>query len=199
LNDARQAFGLALRTHREQLGISLPDIAESTKISVALLSGLERGDVSRWPKGIYRRSFFREYAVAIGRSPEVLLSDFVRLFPDEPEPAPAGEDKPAGLRLELAARDTRGGVALKRVALVVAEFAAVSLTGAVATWVLHVETLPAIGLTALVYYPLANLCVDRRLGMRSLRALGRPPVRAGRPIPLRYEEIEGREELQVSF
>ena len=94
LTDARQAFGLTLRTRREQIGITLPDIAESTKISVALLSSLERGDVSRWPKGIYRRSFFREYVVAIGLSPEPVLNDFVRLFPDEPAATPVAE-KPA--------------------------------------------------------------------------------------------------------
>ena len=196
MNDARQAFCFTLRSRREQIGITLPDIAESTKISVALLSGLERGDVSRWPKGIFRRSFFREYVVAIGLSPEPLLNDFVRLFPDEPAGAPAAE-KPAELRLELAPRDTSTAVALKRIAVVVGELAAITLLGTVWTWVLPVETLPAIGLTALAYYPVANLCVDRKLAARSLRALARAPLLE--PEPRRYEEIEGGEELQVSF
>ena len=196
MNDARQAFALTLRTHREQIGITLPDIAESTKISAALLSGLERGDVSRWPKGIFRRSFFREYVVAIGLSPEPLLNDFVRLFPDEPA-ALAAAEKPAELRLELAARDTSAAMALKRVAVVVGELAAVTLLGTLATWVLPVDPLPAIGLTALTYYPVVNLCVDRKLAVRSLRALVRSPLL--QPDTRKYEEIEGREELQVSF
>ena len=196
MNDARQAFCLTLRSRREQIGITLPDIAESTKISVALLSGLERGDVSRWPKGIFRRSFFREYVVAIGLSPEPLLNDFVRLFPDEPAGAPAAE-KLSELRLELAPRDTSTAVALKRIAVVVGELAAVTLLGTVGTWVLPVDTLPAIGLTALAYYPVANLCVDRKVAVRSLRALVRSPLRQAEPR--RYEEIEGHEELQVSF
>lgn len=196
LTDARQAFGLTLRTRREQIGITLPDIAESTKISVALLSSLERGDVSRWPKGIYRRSFFREYVVAIGLSPEPVLNDFVRLFPDEPAATPVAE-KPAELRLELAVRDTSAAVALKRVAVVAGELAAVTVLGMAGTWVLPVDALPAIGLTALAYYPVANLCVDRRLAARSLRALVRSPLPQAERR--RYEEIEGHEELQVSF
>jgi transcriptional regulator with XRE-family HTH domain len=196
VTDARQAFGLTLRTRREQIGITLPDIAESTKISVALLSGLERGDVSRWPKGIYRRSFFRDYVVAIGLSPEPVLNDFVRLFPEDPV-SPAAAEKPAELRLELAARDTSAAVALKRVAVVVGEIAAVTVIGTIGTWLLPVNALPAIGLTALAYYPVANLCVDRKLATRSLRALVRSPL--PRAEPRRYEEIEGHEELQVSF
>lgn len=186
MNDARQAFGLTLRTRREQLGITLPDIAESTKISVALLSDLERGDVSRWPKGIFRRSFFREYVAAIGLSPEPLLNDFVRLFPDQPGAAPPA-DRPVDFRLELAARDTSVSVALKRTAVVVGELAAISLIGTVGTWVLPVDLLPAVGITALVYYPLANLCVDRKLATRSLRALVKPPL-AAQPERRRYEE-----------
>ncbi len=198
MNDARQAFGLTLRTRREHIGISLRDIAESTKISAAMLSGLERGDVSRWPKGIFRRSFFREYAIAIGLSPEPLLNDFVRLFPDQPTAVPAAE-KPGEFRLELAARDSSAGVALKRVAVVVGELAAIGLIGMAGSWLGPVEPLPAIGLTALAYYPLSNLCVDRRMGLRSLRALVRSPLPAAAPQPRSYEEIDGHEELQVSF
>jgi transcriptional regulator with XRE-family HTH domain len=198
LTDARQAFGLTLRAHREHLGITLPDIAESTKISVALLSGLERGDISRWPKGIYRRAFFREYAIAIGRSPEPLLNDFARLFPEE-SGVPAAAEKPVELRLELAVSDTPGSVTLKRAAIVAGELAAVSLIGTIVTGVMAIATVPAIGLTALVYYPLANLVVDRKLATRSLRGLLRQPSTATRPEPRRYEDIEGHEELQVSF
>lgn len=198
LNDARQAFGLTLRTRREHIGITLQNIAESTKISVALLSGLERGDVSRWPKGIFRRSFLREYAIAIGLSPESLLNDFVRLFPEESAVLSAAE-KPAEFRLELAARDTSAGVALKRVAVVAGEFAAIGLIGTAGAWVAAVDSLVAIGLTALAYYPLSNLCVDRKMALRSLRVLGKSPLHAAQPEPRSYEKIEGHEELQVSF
>ena len=198
MNDTRQAFGLTLRTRREHIGISLQDIADSTKISVTMLSGLERGDVSRWPKGIFRRSFFREYAVAIGLSPDSLLNDFVRLFPEEVAAVPAAE-KPAEFRLELAARDSSAAVVLKRVAVVAGELAAISVIGTVGSWLASVDPLPAIGLTALTYYPLSKLCMDRRLGLRSLRAVVKSPLPPAAPEPRRFEEIEGHEELQVSF
>ena len=60
------SFGSRLRYERERRQIALKSIAESTKISVALLEGLERDDVSRWPSGIFRKSFIRSYAEAIG-------------------------------------------------------------------------------------------------------------------------------------
>jgi hypothetical protein len=49
----------------------------------------------------------------------------------------------------------------------------------------------------MAYYPVANLCVDRKLAARSLRALVRSPL--PQTERRRYEEIEGHEELQVSF
>jgi len=195
LNDARHAFGLTLRTHRERLGIPIQEIAESTKIGVALLTALERGDVARWPKGIFRRAFFREYVAAIGLSPDALSTDFARLFPDEPAPAspPAGE-----FRLALAAKETPAATMLRRAAVVASELAAVSLLGVTSTWILGIETLPAIGIAALVYYPVANLCVDRKWGFGALRAIAKSPLPA-QSKEGHYEEIDGHEELQVSF
>ena len=194
MNDARQAFGLTLRTHREQLGITLSDIAESTKISVALLSALERGDVSRWPKGIFRRSFLREYVVAIGLSPEPLLREFVRLFRDEsvcpPTPAP-----PAEFRLALVTKDTAPSLVLRRVATVVAELGAVAFVGTASTWIVGVDTVSGIAFTALAYYPVANLLFERKMGIRGLRALANTPMAAGNAEGRRYDEIERREEL----
>ena len=202
MNDARQAFSTTLRTHREQLGITLSDIADTTKINVALLAALERGDVSRWPAGIFRRAFFREYVLAIGLSPASLLNEFVRLFPDEPTAA-AAHERPAEFRLALAATDTPASVALKRLAVVVAELAGVAVLGAGGSWLVAVDMLPAIGCTALAYYPVANFCVDRTMGIRRLRALVKSPLPADaetrRSETRRYEEIEGHEELQVSF
>jgi hypothetical protein len=189
LNDARQAFSLTLRSHREHLGIPLSDIAESTKISVALLSGLERGDVSRWPKGIFRRAFFREYAAAIGLSPDPLLADFVRLFPDD-QLAVLAAEKPAELRLQLAAAGTVGALSMKRTALVIGELGVVAFTGLVGAWMLAVDILPAIGVAALTYYPVMNLCVDRRLIIRSMRLLLRSPLPPGRAASAEYDDIE---------
>ena len=42
----------------------------------------ERDDVSKWPQGNYRRAFVREYAAAIALSAEVVVAEFLELFPD---------------------------------------------------------------------------------------------------------------------
>jgi transcriptional regulator with XRE-family HTH domain len=77
----RDAFGPNLRRIRVQRGLSLEQIAESTKVSVTLWKGLERNDFSKWPNGIYARSYVREYANAIGVDPEITVNDFCRWFP----------------------------------------------------------------------------------------------------------------------
>lgn len=75
-------FGARLRLQREQQGITLRTIADRTKIKLSLLEGLERDDLSQWPAGIYRRSYFREYAQAIGLEPEPLVREFLERYPD---------------------------------------------------------------------------------------------------------------------
>jgi transcriptional regulator with XRE-family HTH domain len=76
------SFGSRLRYERERRQIALKSIAESTKIAITLLEGLERDDVSRWPSGIFRKSFIRSYAEAIGLKPDSVLREFVELYPD---------------------------------------------------------------------------------------------------------------------
>jgi transcriptional regulator with XRE-family HTH domain len=78
----RQAFGTNLRRRRIQHGISLEQIAASTKVSADLWEALERSDLSRWPTGIYARAYVRAYAVEIGVDPDVTVDEFCRLFPN---------------------------------------------------------------------------------------------------------------------
>jgi len=77
----REAFGPNLRRIRVQRGISLDQIATATKVSTDLWNGLERNDFSRWPSGIYARSYVRAYAVQIGVDAEAAVDDFCRFFP----------------------------------------------------------------------------------------------------------------------
>ncbi len=81
-------FGLELLRERERRGLSLDQLAEATKISASLFAGLERGDLSRWPGGIFRRAFVRGYAQAVGLSPDEILTRFLRIYP-EPDDATA--------------------------------------------------------------------------------------------------------------
>ena len=77
-----ESFGARLRYERERRQIALRSIAEGTKISVALLEGLERDDVSRWPSGIFRKSFVRAYADAIGADADAVVREFAERYPD---------------------------------------------------------------------------------------------------------------------
>jgi transcriptional regulator with XRE-family HTH domain len=100
--ELRRAFCEELKSVRERHGISLQKVAEVTKISESLFAELERGNLSRWPAGIYRRAFFREYAVLVGLPPESTLSEFIRLFPEDRD-SDTGPDElvPGPLRLTM--------------------------------------------------------------------------------------------------
>jgi transcriptional regulator with XRE-family HTH domain len=105
------SFCARLRRERERRQIALSSISANTKIRVGLFESLERGDVSRWPAGIYRRATIRAYATAIGLDPDETTREFCEEFPD-PDQTPqkqAADGRPAGrvsretvLRLTLA-------------------------------------------------------------------------------------------------
>jgi transcriptional regulator with XRE-family HTH domain len=141
-----EEFGPRLRQERERRKISLDSIAATTKVNVALYEGLERDDVSRWPSGIFRRSFVRAYATAIGLDPDLIVREFLERFPEqEPQPIetaiaevrhePAPDVRP-GLRLKVA--DTAWAFASGRVlsalqgrwAAVLVDAAVIVVTGA---------------------------------------------------------------------
>jgi transcriptional regulator with XRE-family HTH domain len=78
---SRDAFGPNLRRIRVQRHISLDEIARHTKVDKFLLEGLEANDFSRWPSGVYARSYVRQYAQAIGVDPDSTVDEFCRWFP----------------------------------------------------------------------------------------------------------------------
>jgi hypothetical protein len=104
-----------LRAERERRQIPLSSISANTKISASLLAALERGDLSRWPTGIFRRSFVRTYAAAVGLDPDEIAREFFAEFPEpldsstnaaSPNARAANPAHPSadngGLRLKLA-------------------------------------------------------------------------------------------------
>jgi cytoskeletal protein RodZ len=106
-------FGTALREARERRGITLRQIADHTKISIASLEALERSDASRLPGGIFARSFVRSYAVEVGLDPDATVEAFLDRFSDDarfadiPGTAPAEPAPASSLRF-------RSGQALRR-------------------------------------------------------------------------------------
>ena len=115
-------FGRRLRMERERRRITLASIAENTKIGLSLLKGLERDDLSRWPSGIFRRSFIRAYAQAVGLDADETAREFFERYPEPsevPTPVPATpaslvsaatSDTPAA-RFRLRVADTRAAFA----------------------------------------------------------------------------------------
>jgi cytoskeletal protein RodZ len=65
---------LGLTAIRRNRGISLEQIADSTKISIRLLQAIEQGDFRRLPGGIYNTSYIRQYAKAIDYDEAALLA-----------------------------------------------------------------------------------------------------------------------------
>lgn len=73
-------LGPRLKQARQARGVSLADIAESTKISVATLEAIERSDFAKMPGGIFSRSFVRVYALAVGVQPDEAVTEFIAEF-----------------------------------------------------------------------------------------------------------------------
>ena len=102
----RRAFGERLKRQRERAGVTLQKISQSSKLPVSLFTGLEAGDCSRWPAGLYARAYVRGYAEAIGLNPDETVEEFVAAFglaakPEGPDTSPQLSSKAPALRLSL--------------------------------------------------------------------------------------------------
>jgi cytoskeletal protein RodZ len=76
MTEEKSVLGLA--TIRKNRGISLAQIAETTKIGVRSLEAIERGDFQKLPGGIYSTSYIRQYARAIDYDESALLTLYYR-------------------------------------------------------------------------------------------------------------------------
>jgi len=160
--DSQQEFCLALKATRERNGITLAQIATSTKIPAYMFAGLERNDLRRWPTGLFRRSFFRDYARMIGLPPAEACAEFVRLFPDGSgaEPAKGAEadaDRASDLRLafDTAWHGPRTPV-LSRLLAVLVDAGIVAVLAVAIAWTLAMNLPTTAAIVALVYFSLAT-------------------------------------------
>ena len=112
---ANPDFGMRMKRLREERGVSLRYIADTTKISIRALEALERDDISRLPGGIYSRAFVRAYAIEIGLDPEQTLRDFLAQFPHDAVIA----GSPHTVELGPTLRAGKGGGVVAIVAIVV--------------------------------------------------------------------------------
>jgi transcriptional regulator with XRE-family HTH domain/SAM-dependent methyltransferase len=167
--ELRHAFCAQLKASRERRGISLHAIAESTKVSESLLSGLERGDLSRWPTGIYRRAFFREYAAFVGLPGESMVSEFVRLFPEDLQQITSELRVPGPLRLTLARPFWRHLTPMHAVAAVI-DIIAVLVGTIMIVELAGMNLWGALGVMALTYHTLGTVIRGCSLGTLWLRS-----------------------------
>ena len=108
------SLGARLRSQREHRQLALATIADETKINLALLEGLERDDLSRWPGGLFRRAYVRTYAQKIGLDPEQVVREFLAIHPD-----PVDETSP----VEAIAQNTEAKRPRTRIGLMLAGLA----------------------------------------------------------------------------
>ena len=170
LVERRATFSAHLRAARESKGVSLQQIAAASKINVSLLKGLERGDVSRWPKGLYRRSYLRDYLRAVGLPIETTVADFVRLFPDEEDQsiemtAACEEDESPALSMTLEGIEDGWRIKARRHAAAATIDAGIVLiaSGAFALGV-QADFSVALASIALIYYSVATTALGHSLG-----------------------------------
>ena len=87
-------FGAELRLAREARGLTLADVAGSTRISSSALAAIEREEFERLPGGIYRRGFIRAYADAVGLDGPRWVRRYAETF-EAPPPPPRDSERPA--------------------------------------------------------------------------------------------------------
>lgn len=189
MNGSKLAFGLRLRAHRERRGISHEALAESLKIKRSLLTDLERGDVSRWPTGIYRRAIFREYVKAIGLAATDSLEEFCELFPEtESRTVTSVENSFARgrlqFRLALAAPPSPGrGLLCRRLSTASADLVLVLLVGYATALVIGSPYWTTSGIVGLIWYPAVAVLGESPLRRIFAKArLHRSSPRAESPI-----------------
>ena len=73
-----QEAGRQIQRKREELGLSLEDVHEGTKIRINFLQGIEHGDYSGFPGTVYVRGFIRTYLQFLGA--EELWSEFLPML-----------------------------------------------------------------------------------------------------------------------
>ena len=79
-------FGDKLRREREMRGITLAEMAESTKISQRWLKALEDEEFEVLPGGVFNRGFVRAYARFLGINDEQAVSDYVAASNEQQPP-----------------------------------------------------------------------------------------------------------------
>lgn len=84
-----ESIGTYLRRGREQRGIALEEVADTTRIPVKTLEAMESGRFDDLPGDTFVKGFLRSYARAVGLRPEDVLSRYgVEIRARDVQPVP---------------------------------------------------------------------------------------------------------------
>ena len=97
-------FGGALRALRESRGLSLQDVADSTRVRRAYLAAIEEMRLDQLPSRPFAIGYVRAYAQALGIDADEAVAKFKESAPSDAEPlrAPVGVRRQRDPRLSLA-------------------------------------------------------------------------------------------------
>ena len=82
------SFGQRMQREREMRGITLEEIATSTKIGTRSLRALEEEDFDKLPGGIFNKGFVRAYAKYLGIDEEQAVADYLTAAGEGEQPLP---------------------------------------------------------------------------------------------------------------
>ena len=100
-----ESFGARLKREREQRGVTLDDIALSTKIAKRFLNALEEEHFEQLPGGIFNKGFVRAYARHLGIDENQAIADYLSATtPSSPSPLPQS-DLPVEMAEQLEDRE----------------------------------------------------------------------------------------------
>ena len=85
---------LSLASVRERIGITLEEIAQSTRIACYYLRAIETEQFAELPGGVYATSYIRQYARAIGYNETALLNEYHARTEEAQIPAVTGQEAP---------------------------------------------------------------------------------------------------------
>lgn len=103
------SFGDELRRERLVREVTLEEISAVTKISVRLLSALERSDLVKLPAPVFTRGFIRAYCLHLGLDPVDKINTYLADVQTGAAPASAGKPTP-GSRFLRGRRSTAGTI-----------------------------------------------------------------------------------------
>jgi hypothetical protein len=68
-----EELGYHLRSSREQLGISIEELSNATRIDLEYIKAMERGDFDKLPGPVYIRSYLRTYSIYVNLDPRKIM------------------------------------------------------------------------------------------------------------------------------